>query len=72
MVTGAESDDESVSFITYFLIIYFYVIELHVFDILLYYYKRCCNYEERNTFCQAQTIFHIDNPKTVMLWLLIT
>jgi len=36
MDTDVESDEETVSFITYFLIIYFYVLELHVCFIMLY------------------------------------
>jgi hypothetical protein len=45
MDTGVESDEETVSFITYFHIIYFYILEFHIFCIMLYYDKRCCNYE---------------------------
>jgi hypothetical protein len=36
MDTGVESDEETVSFITYYLIIYFYILERHLFHIMLY------------------------------------
>jgi hypothetical protein len=68
MVASVESYDESVSFITYFLVIFFYVIELHVFDIMLYYDKRWCNYEEPNIFRQTHTVFHTDKLKTVTFY----